>query len=157
MTDTEWAPRWLMSESWSLQRPSYDQKLGIFSPIPIFLKEVKGAENQVYMMKSPQNSKSKDPESSQTGIHIHTGRIKHPNPWEQNLLCLRPSSTSPYVKYLYLYPLSAVIIIFNKLVNVRVSVSCYSKLIKPEEGVLETSDLKPTEKEVARQSASEIW
>lgn len=59
-----------------------------------------------------------------------------------------------------LYPLSAVIIIFNKLVNVRVSLSsasCYSKLIKPEEGVLETSDLKPTEKEVARQSASEIW
>ena len=72
-------------------------KLGIFSPIPIFLREVKGAENQVYMMKSPQNSKSKDPESSQTGIHIHTGRIKHPNPWEQNLLCLGPSSTSPYV------------------------------------------------------------
>lgn len=56
--------------------------------------------------------------------------------------------------------LSAVIIIFNKLVNVRVSLSsasCYSKLIKPEEGILETSDLKPTEKEVARQSASEIW
>ena len=134
-------------------------KPGIFSPIPIFLRVVKGAENQVYVMKSPPNSKSKDPESSQTGIHIHTRRIKHSNPWEQNLLCLGPSSTSSYVKYLYLYPLSAVIIIFNKLVNIRISlssVSCCSKLIKPEEGVLETSDLKPTEKEVARQSASEI-
>lgn len=95
--------------------------------------------DHVYLRKSPYNPIVENLENSQVGENLHTNRMMHPSstgteaPGLDLALCISLSGCLSV----------SFIVSFNKLVDTSVSLSSVTSsiLIKPEEGIVGTSNL----------------
>lgn len=91
--------------------------------------------DHVYLRKSPYNPIVENLENSQVGENLHTNRMMHPS---------STGTEAPGLDLALCISLSGCLSVsFNKLVDTSVSLSSVtsSKLIKPEEGIVGTSNL----------------